>query len=60
MISGQCYVKEEKTFFLKHQTNDYLGKTFFNLYSKAVFVSSVGARKKKLYFIFLDFVFKQA
>ena len=27
-------------------------KTFFNLYSKALFVSSVGARKKKLYFIF--------
>lgn len=33
-------------------------KTFFNLYSKTLFVSSVGARKKKFYFIlFLDFVF---
>ena len=26
-------------------------KTFFNLYSKTLFMSSVGARKKKLYFI---------
>ena len=26
-------------------------KTFFNLYSKTLFVSSVGARKKKFYFI---------
>lgn len=33
-------------------------KTFFNLYSKTLFVSSVGARKKK-FIIFLDFVFKQ-
>ena len=29
-----------------------------NLYSKTLFVSSVGARKKK-FIIFLDFVFKQ-
>ena len=37
LFSGQCYAKEEKTIVI--------------LYSKALFVSSVGARKKKLYFI---------
>ena len=58
-------VEEEKSFEkmsqnrVKRTVLCERGKTFFNLYSKAVFVSSVGARKKKLYFI-LDFVFKQA
>ena len=50
-------VKEEKSFEKVSEIQDEWtvlcerGKTIFILYSKALFVSSVGARKKKLYFI---------
>ena len=57
-------VKEEKSFEKVSEIQDEWTvlcereKTIFILYSKALFVSSVGARKKKLYFI-SRFVFKQ-